>query len=32
MELDISSIVIEQGRFEDNRVVKVARPSVTVRR
>jgi hypothetical protein len=32
MESDISSIVIEQGHFEDNRVVKVERPSVTVRR
>jgi hypothetical protein len=32
MESDVSSIVIEQGYFGDHRVVKVERPSVTVRR
>lgn len=32
MESDVSSIVIEHGHFEDHRVVKVERPSVTVRR
>jgi hypothetical protein len=30
MELDVSSIVIQQGHFEDHRVVKMERPSVTV--
>jgi hypothetical protein len=32
VESDVSSIVIEQGHFEDHRVVRVERPSVTIRR